>query len=101
MRLIIALALPALATIAASPPADAQDSLVACETQTEIEQVLQSGGDLMPDGCRNLTVTRVDADAAELCVLDFQDPDPGIVGQLTEAAVPSQWWVACDELPSQ
>jgi hypothetical protein len=103
MRFIIAFALPALALAAAPSPADAQaeDAIVACESQQEIEQVLQSDGDLMPDGCRFLTVTRVDSGAGELCVLDFEDPDPGIVGELTEAVTPTQWWVACAEFEAQ
>lgn len=39
--------------------------------------------------------------AAPSCVLDFEDPDPGIVGELTEAVTPTQWWVACAELEAQ
>lgn len=100
MRTAILACLPVATIFAFASPAAAQDSLVACESQREIEQVLQSGGDLMPEGCQNLNVTRIESDAGELCVLEFENPDPGIVGQVTEAVVPTQWWVACADLPT-
>ena len=93
---VLALAVP----LAAGPvgPALAQASLRACETQQELEQVLESRGEFMPDGCREISITAIDTPAGELCVLDFRAEDQGILGTITEAAVPTQWWVACAEL---
>jgi hypothetical protein len=90
LRLVIPVALAA----SASSPAFAQLSFPACESQQEIEQVIQSQGELMPEGCRTVTITAVDTPAGELCVLVFEQEDPGVVGAITQAAVPTQWWVA-------
>ncbi len=72
--------------------------MTACESQQDLEQVVQSDGDLMPDGCGTLTITSVDADAGELCVLDFEAADPGMLDALQEEVTTSQWWVDCAEL---
>ncbi len=63
-----------------------------------MEQVIQSDGDLMPDGCRTLTITSMDADAGELCVLNFEAADPGLLDSLQEEVTTTQWWVDCAEL---
>lgn len=81
-----------------SSPAAAQDALPACQEQHELEQVIASGGDLIPDGCRNITVTEVETDEARLCVIDFSAEDDGVLQQLRDAAIPEQWWVRCDAL---
>ena len=60
--------------------------------------MIQSQSELMPEGCRKITITAVDTLAGELCVLDFEQEDPGVVGAITEAAVPTQWWIACADL---
>jgi hypothetical protein len=83
-------------------PAAAQDaSMTACESQQEMEQVIQSDGDLMPDGCRTLNVTSIDSGSGELCVLDFEAADPGVLDALQEQVTTTQWWVACAELTSR
>ena len=88
--------------LAGLAPATAQNtSMTACESQQEMEQVIQSDGDLMPDGCRTLTITSVDADTGELCVLDFEATDPGLLDALQEEVTTSQWWVDCAELTSR
>ena len=93
----VAIPLAALA-LGVTSPALGQMSVPACPSQQEIEQVLQSQGRLMPDGCRTITITTVRTPAGELCVLDLGEEDPGIVGAITEAAVPTQWWVACADI---
>jgi hypothetical protein len=30
--------------------------------------------------------------------MDFRARDPGMLDQLTEAAVTTKWWVSCDDL---
>ncbi len=94
LRVVIPLAL----TVSATAPALAEVSFPACESQQAIEQVIQSQGELRPEGCRTVTITPVDTPAGELCALDFEEEEPGIVGAITEAAVPTQWWVACTDI---
>ena len=85
--------------LSAIAPVTAQEtSLTACESQQEMEQVIQSNGDLMPDGCRTLTITSVEAEAGELCVLNFEATDPGLLDSLQEEVTTTQWWVDCAEL---
>lgn len=86
---------------AISPATGQETSMTACESQQEMEQVIQSDGDLMPDGCRTLTITSVDADTGELCVLDFEAADPGMLDALQEEVTTTQWWVDCAELTSR
>jgi hypothetical protein len=94
----LGIVIPLALTVSATSPALAQVSFPACESQQEMEQVIQSEGELMPEGCRTVTVTPVDTPAGELCALEFQEEDPGIVGAIAEAAVPTQWWVACADI---
>lgn len=95
------LCLAIIAVVAASAPALAQEGVPACESQQELEQVLQSDGELMPDGCQLLTITTIEADTGKLCVLQFEPQDPGVLETLQEAAGPSQRWVECADLTSQ
>ena len=94
LRALVPLAL----AVGVAAPAPAQESFTACETQQDLEQVIQSQGELMPEGCRTVTITSVDSPAGELCVIDIGEQDPGIVGAITEAAVPTQWWMACADI---
>ncbi len=98
LRVFVPLALMAATGAPAPALAQEQESFPACETQQEMEQVIQSQGELMPDGCRTVTITPVDTPAGELCALEFEAEDPGIVGAITEAAVPTQWWMACADI---
>jgi hypothetical protein len=84
----------------AAPTASQTDrSFTACPTQQKLEQVTGSDGKFVPDDCRKLTVTRVRSGAAELCVLDFETSgDKSFIDQLRSAAVPTQWWVSCENL---
>jgi hypothetical protein len=94
MQLLLAAAL----VLGVIPLANAQESMIVCPSQQELEQVLQSDESFIPDDCRELTITRVDSPAGSLCVMDFRARDPGMLDQLTEAAVTTQWWVSCDDL---
>ena len=86
--------------IAASPAlAQTDRSFPACPSQQTLEQVTGSQARFVPEDCRQLTITRVQSGAAELCVLNFgTDGDPGFLEQMKRAAVPHQWWVACENL---
>lgn len=97
----------ASATLAASAltPAMAQDAAApgpqifpACQTQQDLEQILNSDGQLMPDGCRDLSVTPVRSENGTLCVIDFSGESQGVLQNLRDAALPDQWWVQCDSL---
>jgi hypothetical protein len=100
----IAFASATLAT-AALTPAMAQDaaangpqSFPACQSQQDLEQILNSDGQLMPDGCRNLSITPVRSENGTLCVIDFSEAGQGVLEGLRDAALPDQWWVRCDSL---
>lgn len=88
----------ALALLLTSVPAGAQESVPACQSQQELEQVVASDGRITPDGCRSLAITVLESDGQRLCLLDLSSDDEGIVDQLREAALPERWWVRCDEL---
>jgi hypothetical protein len=78
--------------------AHAQESLIACERQQELEQVLSSEGRIMPDGCRNISVTALVSDDQRLCLLDLSSDGEDLLDQLREAAISEQWWVQCEQL---
>ncbi|MGE4221457.1 MAG: hypothetical protein AB7G39_18580 [Alphaproteobacteria bacterium] len=88
----------ALAVTALAAPAAAQDAFPACQSQQSLEQIISSDGRLMPDDCRNLTVTTVRSDRGRLCVIDVSQAGDGVLQQLRDAALPAQWWVRCDRL---
>jgi hypothetical protein len=100
--------LPIIATgvllVASAATVQAQDvsAVPACPSQQELEQTLGSGGRFVPDGCRQLSITSVQTGKGDVCVLDFRSgKDPGILDRLADAAVPTQWWVACDNLKAR
>lgn len=92
------LALAAFMMLGVIPFAHAQQSIIVCPSQQELEQVLQSDTEFVPEDCHELTIARVESAAGVLCVMDFQSRDPGMIDQLTEAAITTQWWVRCDDL---
>ena len=74
----------------------------ACPSQQELEQTLGSGGRFIPESCRRLSITTVQTGKGDVCVLDFgSGKDPGILDRLADATVPTQWWVACDNLKAR
>ncbi|HEV7274713.1 MAG TPA: hypothetical protein VGN80_00315 [Devosiaceae bacterium] len=76
----------------------ADETIYACTSQQELEQTVQSSGSIVPDGCRTLTVESLISDTEALCLLNFAAGDEDLLGQLQEAATPSEWWVRCDAL---
>jgi hypothetical protein len=97
-ELVIALALVAFTGAASAQTAPPQ-SFPVCESQQELEQVLASDGQFMPDGCRTLSVTSLQSEYGPICVIDFEAAaDPGLLDRLTDATMPTQWWVLCENL---
>lgn len=98
---LIALALPLsmLSTASfAQSTSPAKPGVTACPTQSDLEQSINSDGSITPDDCTTLQVNSLTADSgAELCLIDF-DVEKGIIGQIRDAAFPTQWWVKCDDL---
>jgi hypothetical protein len=95
-HLIVTLAILALPAAAA---AQTPQGFIACQSQQELEQLLASDGDFTPDGCRNVAVTSLESEHGNICVMDFQPgEDGGVLDRLTDAALPTQWWVSCAEL---
>jgi hypothetical protein len=90
----------ALLLVATGPATSQEDrSFPACPSQQELQQVTGSKGRFVPEDCRKLTVTRIRAEGGEVCVLDFETSgDPTFIDRLRSAAVPTQWWVSCDDL---
>ncbi|KAA0574528.1 hypothetical protein [Azospirillum sp. Sh1] len=87
-----------LAWIAAPSQATAQDAVVACHTQQQIEQLVRDKGQIMPDGCRNIWIRTVNRPTGDLCVLDISQTNGGITGAIVEATTDTQWWVRCRDL---
>jgi hypothetical protein len=71
-----------------------------CPSREKAEQIVQSSGNLMPEGCRKVTITRVDSPAGPLCVMDFGQDGQGIIGTIKDAAITTQWWTPCSSLHS-
>ncbi len=72
----------------------------ACPSQQELEQALSSDGRFIPDDCRQLSITSMSD--GRICVLDFRaGSNPGVLDRLADAAVPTQWWVACERLKAK
>lgn len=82
----------------AAPAANAREAIVACQSQQELEQLISSDGRILPDGCRNISITPLDSGGEQLCLIDFSAGDEGIVSQLREVAVNEAWWVRCGDL---
>ena len=80
-------------------PAQSPAAFAACPSQQELEQVLGSKGRFVPDSCRQLSITPVQSPQGTACVLNFDaGKDPGILDRLANATIPTQWWVACENL---
>ena len=75
----------------------AESGMVACPTQLGLEQSIGSQGTILPDDCTRLQVNALTSENEALCLIDF-GLDEGLLGQLRDAAFPSQWWVECDKL---
>lgn len=70
-----------------------------CPSQEKAQQVAQGRGQAVPEGCRTVTVTRVDSLAEPICGVDFtQANQGGLLGAVTDAVSAPQWWTACANL---
>lgn len=78
--------------------ASAQEPLIACQEQAELEQVHASNGDIVPEGCREVALSVLEDDGQRLCLVDFTGAGEGFIDQLREAAVTERWWMRCDDL---
>lgn len=96
----LAFAALCLGHLGSQAPANAQEQAVfsVCESQQELEQVISSEGTILPDGCRTLTVSSLQSNGEELCLLDLSSSDNGVLDQIRDAAVSQQWWVRCADL---
>jgi hypothetical protein len=93
------LALAGALACAASAVAEEKRAFAACPSQQQLEQVMGSNGQFVPGDCRELTITRIQTGSREVCVLDFESSgDANFLDRLRSAAVPTQWWVACENL---
>ena len=93
----------ALALLApAATPAAAQGvvPLYACSTQSQLQQIIDSGGDFVPDGCRSLNVSVLETGTERLCVLQLGEGG-GVLQQLQDFVSDSELWVRCDLLASE
>ncbi len=82
---------------AAVPAASGPKQFPVCPSQAKAEQIVQSQGKFMPEGCRTATVTEIDSSAGPICVLDLSQQQ-GIVGKIESLAETTQWWTACANL---
>src|SRR3954447_7838543 len=82
------IALPGI-TLAADPL-----QIRICPTLDKTEQILQSHGNLMPDGCQIATVTRVNSSAGSICQVDLSQNDQGALNTLRNAVSTTHWWTA-------
>lgn len=99
--LLIGATIFAAATVVTAPvhaQTVTEGQVFACGSQQELEQTMQSDGAIVPDGCRTVSVESLTSDGQELCLLNFDAGEEDILGQLQEAALPSEWWVECDAL---
>jgi pyrimidine operon attenuation protein/uracil phosphoribosyltransferase len=92
----------ALATVLAvgtsGIPVAAQVQTQVCESQQSMEQVMETEGALAPDDCRPATITRLQRDTGDICVIDVSGADSGVVDELLAVARTDQWWIACEDL---
>lgn len=89
----------ALLAFPAAGSAQTPNGFAACQNQQALEQMLASDGQFMPDECRNIAVNSLETENGRICVMDFQaDENSGLIGQITDAALPTHWWVLCDDL---
>jgi hypothetical protein len=100
VNLAIAAVLAGASAGLAQTPAPAE-GVVACPEQQDLEQYLGTGGELMPDGCRRISVVQVESDGRTLCAIDFGDGDDGVIGQIREVATTTTWWVDCAALGAE
>ncbi|MBN8903689.1 MAG: hypothetical protein BGO51_11095 [Rhodospirillales bacterium 69-11] len=88
----------AVALVSGTASAEGTKQVKICPTRDKAAQIVQSHGNLMPDGCRTVTVTRVDSPAGPICQVNMQQDTKGVLNALRDAVTTDQWWTACDNL---
>lgn len=78
--------------------ANALQTVPVCESQRELGQLLGSDGQVMPGGCRYVTLSLLDSDGQRLCLLDLYTEGEGVVEQLRDAVISEQRWSHCSDL---
>lgn len=68
-----------------------------CTSQQAVEQVVQSRGEIWPDGCRRVRVTRLATNAGEVCRVEL-GPEEGVAGALRDVVSTNEWWTPCANL---
>ncbi|WP_274423605.1 hypothetical protein [Chelativorans sp. YIM 93263] len=84
--------------VAMSAVASAQEQIPACQEQQQLEQVLASDGEIMPESCRQVSISVLENNGDRLCLVDLTGESEGFVEQLQEAAVEQRWWILCEEV---
>lgn len=90
----------ALLGIVGMAPAWAQSQqLSVCKSRDGAQLLMQgNAGGALPDGCRQVTIRRLETPAGAVCALDFGQQDGGVVTALRDAVATTEWWTACTNL---
>ena len=72
--------------------------MTACSTQAALEQVIGSNGTITPDECQSISVNSLASDGRQLCLINFGAGEGGLLDQVRDFAMPSEWWVECELL---
>ena len=88
--------------VPAATPAAAQvgEPLYACATQSQLQQIIDSDGDFVPDGCRSLDVSVLETGAERLCVLQLGEGG-GVLQQIQDFVSEDELWVRCELLGAE
>ncbi|UUP19844.1 hypothetical protein [Nitratireductor thuwali] len=84
--------------VAVPAAATAQEGIPACQDQQNLEQVLGSNGEIMPEDCREATISVLETDGDRLCLVDLSGESEGIVGEIRDVAVEQRWWMSCQDI---
>lgn len=88
-----------LGTFCAVPAWAQIQQLPACTSHDGAQLLMQgNAGGTLPDGCRRVTIRRLDTPAGAVCALEFGRQDGGVVDSLRDAVATTEWWTACANL---
>lgn len=69
-----------------------------CPSLPLAQQAQQTPGMSLPDGCRLVSVRRVDTPTGSVCAVDFSEDGQGLFADVLDATVQTRWWTACANL---
>ena len=99
MRTCYAIAAVGWVLIGSSAPLKAQSLQVpVCPSLALAQQVQQTPGTPLPNGCRMVGVRRVDTPTGPVCAVDFGEGGQGLFADILDATVQTRWWTACANL---